>query len=147
MPTMLPRQSAAKHSGCVVANVPYNKMKKTPKENIDDFEKLGYFKYSKPEDMDELKKELECSIAEHKQLYTVYFEGPDKADIAKDFRFINCDLEELIEWQAVDTLHILSFSFEKMQLPFTWKTVREGIDEKRDLGFSEIEINKKRFHL
>lgn len=58
--------------------------KKTAKENIDDLEKLGYFKYSAPEDIGELKIELERCIREYKELYTIYFEEPEREFIAKD---------------------------------------------------------------
>ncbi|MFK7770712.1 MAG: hypothetical protein AB8F94_01180 [Saprospiraceae bacterium] len=122
-------------------------MKKTTKENIEDLGKLGYFKYSSPEDINDLKTELERCIREHKELHTIYSEEPEKEFIAKDFRYINCDHEELIESHAEDTLEYLSFSFDKMNLPFSWKSIKKGFDEEKDLAYNKIQINGKSYIL
>ena len=122
-------------------------MKKTTKENIDDLEKLGYFKYSAQADVCELKTELEKCIREHKELYTIYFEEPEKDFIAKDYRYINCDHEELIESHAEDTLKYVNFSFDKMNLPFSWNSIEKGFDEDKNLAYNKIQINGKLYIL
>jgi len=122
-------------------------MKKTIKENIADLEELGYFKYSTINDLNNLKTELENCIREHKEIDTVFFKEPEKEFIGKEYRYISCDHEELIESQAEDTLPYLNFIFDKIQLPFSWRIIKKAFNKKEDLAYSEIQINNKSYIL
>ena len=117
------------------------------KRKIDDLEELGYFKYSSFDDINELKNEMFDSIRRYKEIGTIYFENsyedPFKEFISKDHRFILCDHEELIETHGEFVLKIIAYSFEKMNLPFEWKSITKDFDEKKNLHFHKFTINSE----
>jgi len=122
-------------------------MKKTIDEIIFDLTALGYFRYADQRHLDELQAELKRSFSEHKEIGRVFFEDANRKTVSKDFRYINCDLEELIEWQAEDALYLIRISFEKFGLPFVYDYLGFNAGKGNQLAVDKFEINSKRYNL
>ncbi len=86
-------------------------------------EKLGYFKYADKSDVLDLKVNLAECLEKYQEIDTLYF-GDDNNpsfEIAKDYRYISVDFENLIESDTADTLNIISEYLKKRNLPFKWE--------------------------
>ncbi len=107
-------------------------------------EKLGYFKYADKSDVLDLKVNLAECLEKYGEIDTLYF-GDDNNpsfEIAKDYRYISVDFEELIENGSPDELQTLSEYLKRRNLPFKWE-----FNPLYDEDYNEIIINGTKYSI
>ena len=113
-------------------------------EIVDQLERLGYFRYTEKNDLEELKMEISSGLKEGHCLSTIY---SDKSPYtAKELRHYGLDGEALFEEGGfLDCLMAIKPTFDKMGLELTFSNYVEEWDPENDWLNHRITINGKEY--
>lgn len=115
----------------------------TAEQVVDSLQKLGYFRYSKPENIDLLKKEIISGLDEHAFLSTLFEENSPYN--SKDYRHHPLDGEELFELGGfTGKLKEMEITFDKMKVKMVVNQHTEAWDDRKGL-YHRITINNKNY--
>ncbi len=114
------------------------------KQIVDSLQKLGYFKYTEADNIDNLKKEIISGLEEYYYLSTIYEDN--KPYNSKDFRHYHLDGEDLFELGGfIDELKEMTLTFDKMNIKLVVNENLEEWDEKNNWLNHRITINNKQY--